>query len=220
MEPKGVRKAAVLLRCLPQSQRTALLGRLDPPQAAAVAAEMNALGQLGDAEQMAVMQEFAGASGMDRDTCQPADGRCFQFLHELPTAALRNLVADEQPQAIAVVLCGLPPPQAAGVLAGLPPETQFSVICRIAASGDASPGVVQDVATAIRRRLSAGSRGARNRGVAGVVRILNAMEPAVERRLLAMLADSDPELAQEIRRAMFGAEIAACEDWATAEAVT
>ena len=50
-----------------------------------------------------------------------------------------------------------------------------------------------------------------NRGVTGVVRMLNVMEPAVERRLLAS-GRTDPQLAREIRRAMFGADVAACEE--------
>ena len=48
--------------------------------------------------------------------------------------------------------------------------------------------------------------------------MLNVMEPAAERRLLGKLAEADPELIREIRRAMFGVDVAAHEGWSVAEA--
>ena len=46
-----------------------------------------------------------------------------------------------------------------------------------------------------------------------VVKMLNVMVPAAERRLLGDLAQADPDLHREIRRAMFGADVAACGEW-------
>ena len=82
-----------------------------------------------------------------------------------------------------------------------------------------SPEVVRDVENGLKRRLSAAiGRPTGNRGVASVVRMLNVMEPAAERRLLGKLAEADPQLVREIRRAMFGVDVAACEEWDVAEA--
>ena len=123
-------------------------------------------------------------------------------------------MAGEHPQAIALVLSYLPPQQAAALLAELTPEEQFSVVCRIATMGEASPEVVRDVENGLKRRSRrAVGRPTGNRGVAHVVRILNVMEPAAERRLLGKLAEADPQLVREIRRAMFGVDVAACEEW-------
>ena len=43
--------------------------------------------------------------------------------------------------------------------------------------------------------------------------MLNAMRPATERKLLGHIAQSDPDLLGEIRRAMFGDDVAACGGW-------
>jgi flagellar motor switch protein FliG len=54
--------------------------------------------------------------------------------------------------------------------------------------------------------------------MSGVIRILNVMEPPAERRLLDTLAENDPPLFHDIRLAMFGADVAECEEWPLAEA--
>ena len=73
-----------------------------------------------------------------------------------------------------------------------------------------SPEAVRDVEKGLRSRLFAADTGivADNRGVASVVRMLNVMEPAAERRLLSDLAEADPGLVRRIRRVMFGADVA------------
>jgi flagellar motor switch protein FliG len=218
-ENQNLHKAAVLLRCLTKEQRTRLLAKLDAEQAAAVTAELNGLGEIGDEEQELVVREFAGLNTARPADSQPVETAPFQFLADLPAEMLRELVSDEHPQAIALVLAHLPPRKAAAVLAELTPEQQLPVVCRMAVMSDVDAEIVGEVEEGLRRRLSGVVRRMGSHGVASVVRILNLMEPATERRLLANLAEADPELVQELRRAMFGAEVAACEEWETAEAV-
>jgi flagellar motor switch protein FliG len=216
-ENQNLRKAAVLLRCLTKEQRTRLLAKLDPQQSEAVVAELNGLGEISDAEQESVAQEFAGLNPARTDDSQPVQTTPFHFLADLPSEALRELVADEHPQAIALVLSHLPPRQAAAVLAELTPEQQLSVICRMAVMSDVDAEVVEQVEEGLKRRLCGGRM--EHHGVASVVSILNLMEPATERRLLARLSEADPELVRELRRAMFGVDVAAFEEWQPAEAV-
>ena len=81
------------------------------------------------------------------------------------------------------------------------------------------PEIVRDVEKSLLGRLrSVEDRPDGNRGVACVVRMLNAMEPAAERELLGELAEADPELVEQIRRAMFGADVAGCQEPSVAEA--
>jgi flagellar motor switch protein FliG len=205
MATANVRKAAVLLLSLPQGQSAALLGRLEPDQAAAVSAAMGGIREVGGAEQEAVAREFAAAAGT---AIAP-----FQFLHDCQSDVLLDAIADEQPQTIAIILSHLPPRQAAAVLTGLPPEKQVSVVCRIAAIGEISPAVLRDLENGLRHRLfGASGRPVDSRCVASVVRMLNVMRPASERRLLSALAEADPPLLRQIRRTMFGVDVAACGD--------
>jgi flagellar motor switch protein FliG len=107
------------------------------------------------------------------------------------------------------------PPQAAEVLAALAPEEQLAVICRIATIGEPSPDAIRDVEMGLKQRLSGtgGHQPAGHRGVASAIKILNSMAPAVERNLLGKLAEVEPQLVREIRRAMFGADVAVCDQY-------
>jgi flagellar motor switch protein FliG len=211
---ENLRKAAVLLLSLPKEQAQRLLGKLEPQQAATVVSEMDGLGEVVAVEQEAVAREFAEAGTARPGNRRPKQAAPFRFLHNLQDDALLRLIADEHPQTIALILSCLPPHQAAEVLAGLTPAQQFSIVCRIATMSTASPEVVRDVEKGLKLRFDgAHGRSTGNGGVASVVKILNVMEPAVERRLLEKLTDADPQLVRDIRRAMFGADVAACEEW-------
>jgi flagellar motor switch protein FliG len=219
MVSSSLRKAAVLLSSLPEGQAAELVGKLAPEQATAVTAEISGLHDVNGAEQEAVLQEFAGASAALLGERRPAKNTPFQFLHHLDHDALLDLIAEEHPQTIALVLSYLPPPQAAAVLSALTPEEQLLIVCRIAAMSEASPEVVQDVEEGLKCRLSSAiGLSAAHRGLGRVVKMLNVMEPATERRLLGDLAEADPQLVREIRREMFGVDVAACDGWDVTEA--
>ena len=52
-----------------------------------------------------------------------------------------DIIQDEHPQTIALILSHLPPSQAADIISGLPGERQLSVIRRVATMGQTSPGL-------------------------------------------------------------------------------
>lgn len=231
MAVSTLRKAAVLMASLPETQAAELFGLLTPDEAAAVSAEMAALGDVSPDERAAVLREFAeieqtqlpsiGPKHLRLDRPHPAHGAeeasPFEFLHDFAPDELLVLLADEQPQTLALVLSYLPAQLAAAALAEMPPERQTVVVGRIAAMGLPSEEVVRMVAEAVRRRAfgEAAPRTPHSMpsGVAGVVKLLNAMVPAAERRLLGDLAEADPALHGKIRQAMFGADVAACGEW-------
>jgi len=104
-------------------------------------------------------------------------------------------LADEQPQTLALVLSHLPAQLAAETLAAMSPERQTAIIGRIAAMDPPSEEVVRTVAEAVRRRVfgDAAPRTPHSApsGVTNVVRMLNVMVPAAERRLLGDLAQAE-----------------------------
>lgn len=208
MAISNLRKAAVLLQSLSKEQAAALLGKLEPQQAAAVTAEMSELPEVDNAERDAVTQEFAEAGVQQTRQRQTIDHAPFEFLYDIDGHALLDLLADEHPQMIAMVLSCLSPSQAATVIAELTPDQQLSVVCRIATMTEPSPEAVRDVEQGLHRRLfGAPRRAASHCGVASVIRMLNVMEPATERKLLGDLAEAAPELVREIRRVMFGVDV-------------
>ena len=212
MSTSDLRKAAVVLLSLSKRLRTRLLTQLDPHQAAAVTAEMNRLREVGNAEQEAAMCEFVGAGEDCLDRRRTPQDAPLRFLHDLDIDTLLDLIADEHPQTVALVFSHLPPRQAAAALAELPPDGQLLVVHRIATMNQPSPEVVRDVERGLQQRLSGRSVSPTGTDrIADVVKILNVMEPAAERRLLSDLAEADPGLVRDIRRVMFGVDVAACE---------
>jgi flagellar motor switch protein FliG len=206
----NLHNAAVLLLSLPKQQAAELFDCLEPDQAAAVTAEMGRLKEIDATEGEAVAREFAAASATSAADRQPAEAVPFEFLCDFDSEDLLPLIAGEHPQIIALILSYLPPEQAADLLAGLSVDEQLAIVCRIAEMAEPSPEVIRDVEEGLRSCLSGGSdRPVGKRGVASVVRMLNVMEPAIERKLLGELAEAEPELEREIRRAMFGVDVAA-----------
>jgi flagellar motor switch protein FliG len=206
----ALRKAAILLSSLPQPQAAALLAKLSREEAAAVSAEMAAIGQVNREEEDAVMREFATAGVFRAERATVADASPLAFLHGLDVQDLLTLIGNEHPQTIALVLSLLPGRQAAEALAALSAEQQASVIGRIAATEQPSREIIDELANAIRRRLSGPVRVPIGRGPARVAKMFAAMRPAVERKLLESIAHADPDLLRKIRRAIFGADVAAC----------
>lgn len=205
---KNLRKAAVVLQSLSKEQAAALLGKLEPEQAAAVTAEMGGLPKVDDTERDAVTREFAQARVREVRHRQAVDHVPFEFLNNLDGHALLDLIADEHPQTIALVLSCLSPSQSAAAIAELTPEQQLSVVCRIATMSEPSPEAVRDVEQGLHRRMfGAPRRPTSHCGVTSVIRMLNVMEPATERKLLSDLSESAPELVREIRRVMFGVDV-------------
>ena len=205
-----LRKAAVFLASLPEPQAAALLAKLSREEAAAVSSEMAAMGQVSDEEKDAVLREFAAAGASRMANARPAEPSPFAFLHGLDAQAVLTLLGDEHPQTIALVLSRLPARLAAETLAALPAEQQASVLSRIAATEQPSGEIVHELAIAIRHRLSGPVRIPISRGLAKVAKMFGAMRPAAERTLLEGIAQADPNLLGKIRRAMFGADVAAC----------
>jgi flagellar motor switch protein FliG len=208
----ALRKAAIFLRSLPKPQVAALLAKLSCEEAATVSSKMAAIGPVSREEEDAVMREFAAAGASSAGKDDPAEASPFAFLHGLDAQELLTLIGDEHPQTIALVLSRLPARQAAETLAAFSAEQQASVIGRIAATEQPSHDIVHELAGAIRRRLRGPTRAPIAKGLARVTKMFAAMRPAAERKLLEGIAQADPDLLRKIRRAIFGADVAACSE--------
>jgi flagellar motor switch protein FliG len=209
MATVALRKAAIFLGSLPKPQADAMLAKLSPQESAAVSGEMAAMGQFSVEEEQAVLHEFA-TSAARAGNGRAAEPSPFAFLHGLDAQQLLTLIGNEQPQTIALVLSLLPARQAAETLAAFSPGQQASVVGRIAAMEQPHREVICELADAIRHRLRGPVRIPIAKGSARVARMFGAMCPAVERKLLESIAAADPPLLHKIRRAIFGADVAAC----------
>jgi len=119
---------------------------------------------------------------------------------------LFNLVEDEQPQTLALILAHLGSKVGSGLLALLPEETRSAVMERLAKMGQLSAETVQRVLVGLQGKLQSMGKQENKRaygGATAVAGILNEMDPAQIKTILETLEQNDPDLALAIRDAMF-----------------
>jgi flagellar motor switch protein FliG len=155
----GAQKCAILLLVLAEDQAADMLARMSPEEVAAVGEAMLSVAEIDPAAIDAVLDEFllrtAGVTTLDSDGRQlrgvlgkalgspraerliesigpPAASKRFALLEWLAPEPLGALLADEHPQAIAVVLAHMAEERAAAVLDALPEAMQPDLATRLA----------------------------------------------------------------------------------------
>jgi len=227
-----IRKAAILLMSLPEQQAAQLLTKLDPKEVEAVSIEIAKTAAVSGDEQQSVIEEFASANpaalgaragGLEvaqslveqalgkaatatlENVRQSIEAMPFGFLQKVDSQNLLTFIIDEHPQTIALILCHLPPSQAADIISGLPAERQISVVRRIATMGQTSPEIIDEVEQGLEHRMSSvmSQQYENAGGVGAVAEVLNVIDRATERSRLENLAQEAPDLVEEIRRLLF-----------------
>ena len=131
--------------------------------------------------------------------------RPFDFIRRADSGQILNVIGNEHPQTIALVLSYITPKQAAEVLAELPSERQNDIVKRVANMGSTSPEYVKEAERILERKLT--SMGYADQiavgGIDALVDIINAIDRGTERNILESLDVEDAELADEIRKKLF-----------------
>lgn len=229
----GRQKAAVFLITIGSNRAAEVLKHLSEREIEALSAEMATLWRVKAETAQGVMDELAdrfeqrsefaiGGPEFAREVLEhlmgssraeeiigsitaQAELRPFDFLRRTPAEQIVTFLADESPQTIALVVASLHTTAAAKVLANLPPEQQSDVALRIAQMTDTNPGVVEAIERGLRQKLSNvltqefSSAG----GVDSLAEILNRAGRSTERNVLSAIAESDAEMADEIRQRLF-----------------
>jgi flagellar motor switch protein FliG len=131
--------------------------------------------------------------------------RPFEFLRRTPPEQIQAFLAGESTQTLALVLANMHTSIGAQVLAQLPAETQAEVAMKIANMSETSPDVIKDVEAVMRQKLALvkSEDFAASGGVKGLVDILNSVDRATERNVIEKVAETDAQLAEEIRMLLF-----------------
>ena len=127
------------------------------------------------------------------------------ILKSLGPDRLFELVRDEHPQTIAVVLVHVQPDVASGVLANLPDETKAEVGFRIATLAKVGSGMVEEVANIFDDLIkdSENSMSSVKGGVDMMADILNLMDGMSGQVILEAIEEDDVDLAASIKQKMF-----------------
>ncbi len=226
-------KAAILLICLGEDHAAQIYKYLGEDEIEQLTLSLSAVHRVSPQMKEEVLEEFyeiclaqeyisKGGIGYARNVLEKALGesradelinrltstlqvRPFDFIRKADSTHILNLVSNESPQTIALLLSYVEPKQASEVIINLPPEVQVEVIRRIANMGSVQPEYIHEAERILERRLS--SMGLSDKMVVGgldsVVGIINSIDRGTEKFILETLAVSDSELAENIRKCLF-----------------
>ncbi|PWI58186.1 flagellar motor switch protein FliG [Sulfoacidibacillus thermotolerans] len=131
--------------------------------------------------------------------------RPFEFARKANPSQVLGFIQNEHPQTIALVLSYLDAAQASTILGALPTALRTEVARRIATMDAMSPEVVSTVERVLENKLAqtASPDSMNVGGLDAIVQIINGVDRATEKSILEQLEESDPELAEEIKKRMF-----------------
>jgi flagellar motor switch protein FliG len=226
-------KAAVLLVALGQQAAAQVFKYLKPEEVDDLTLEIAGIGAVSPEQKQSVVHEFYETAiaqdyitegGLDyaRRILEQALGSDrasevlarlssaiavspFEFLRRTDAGQILNVISNEHPQTVALILAYLPADTAGQVVSSLPPELQSEVAMRIALMDRTAPEVIREIEMVLERKLSSvinqdfTSAG----GIKALVDLLNSVDRGTERTIIETLEEQNPELAEEVRRLMF-----------------
>lgn len=228
----GPQKAALLLLALGDEVAGQVLKRLNEDEMQRVVFEMARVSRLPRAALEEVLREFmrsyeerelivGGREYVERilekalgkekareiveELFGEEEERPFSHLRRVDPFFLANYLRNEHPQTIAFILFYLDKQKAAQVLAELPEELQAEVIRRIATLDKVSPEMVQEVEAALKEGIKVRSAFTvikKEEGYKVAAEILNQFGTRAA-RILEKVRETDPEVSDEVEKAMF-----------------
>lgn len=129
----------------------------------------------------------------------------FKELEKVSPKLLSQMLRNEHPQTLALILGHLSPEQAASLLIMLPAGVRAEVLIRLAKLESVPEDMLVEVDRVLQSQLIAmGSKeGKKVGGVQSVAEILNAVDRATEEEVLAEIEEDSAQMAEDIRNLMF-----------------
>ncbi|MDA8045454.1 MAG: flagellar motor switch protein FliG [Actinomycetota bacterium] len=142
------------------------------------------------------------------DLVEDRDTHPLGFLQRIDVRQVGNLISEEHPQTIAVILAHLPADAAAQLLADMEESAKVDIVRRLATMRRVSPVAIRIVAEVLESEAAALLRtGAITTSAVGgmtpTIAILNLTDRVTEKQILTRLEQEDPALAESIRNQMF-----------------
>lgn len=129
----------------------------------------------------------------------------FAIARKADPQQLTNLLINEHPQTVALVMCYLQPEKAALVLSKFPDELQTEIAERIGTINRTSPTVINKIEKIMENKLSnlIENNTETVGGVKSLVEILNSVDRTTEKNIISDLEIKQPELADEVKSNLF-----------------
>lgn len=131
--------------------------------------------------------------------------KAFDFVRKSDYKSLLNIVQNEHPQTIALILSYARADQASQVLSEISPDIRIDVIERIAKLDRASPEVISVVEAILQKKFDSiiSIDLMELGGINYVADIMNHVDRGTEKQIFDELGIKDPELADNVRKLMF-----------------
>lgn len=129
----------------------------------------------------------------------------FAMLRKADTQQLANLLLNEHPQTVALIMCYIQPEKAADILSMFSNELQAEIAERIGVINRTSPKVIKKIEAVLQNKFSSTvDNDAENiGGVKTLVEILNSVDRTTEKNILSDLEKTQPELAELVKSNLF-----------------
>lgn len=233
MANENDRRAAVLLMALGSETSTQVFKSLTPKEALKLGTVMSKLGNVDKEEVRESMQVFLGLTqsqtslGMNnedyiRQTLTDALGedvaggiidkillgqntKGLETLKWIGSRSVAEVIKNEHPQTIAIVLDYLDAKDAAEVLSLLPQRLQHDILMRIATLETIHPGAMTELNRMLEEQLSgnASVKAQVAGGKKNAAEILNFVDTVMEKRVMEKMEEIDKDVAENIKDLMF-----------------
>jgi len=129
----------------------------------------------------------------------------FDDFQETKITQIASFIQNEHPQVAALIFSQLHTDKSAEILSYIPEDMQADIIYRLASMEKISAEVIQEIEEVIKEHLGGmDTMGDRVKsGTATVAQILNEADISVERHVLDIIGQRDPQMASDIKEQMF-----------------
>jgi flagellar motor switch protein FliG len=229
----GTQRAAVLMLLLGEQQAADIIRYLNPKEVQALGAAMVSVSDLSQEAVNTVLDDFVStikrqtslglgttdyvenvlkralgddkaASVLGRIT--PGHGsKGLEILSWMDARSIADMIQNEHPQVVAIILSVLEHEVAADVLNFLPAETRPEVIQRVASLETVQPSAMEELESIMKKQFSNNSSAKSSSfgGVKAAAKIMNLTKTDLEAAVMKGLGVLDPELTQKIQDNMF-----------------
>jgi len=222
---KGPVKAAILIRSLGKEAADRLLNSLSDDERAVVYRQLDQMGTVSAEITEHVVKEFAdiaarrmqkgqlalparsaNSSQAGEDSGSPPDGiEGLEAIAALNADEISDLIKDEHPQTIAIILLHLKTTIASDVIANLPDDIKTDVSMRVVTLEKVNADIVDEVNEVFKEILKNKKRSVTNinGGVDRLAEILNQTDEISSELILSEIEETDAEMADQIKQKMF-----------------
>ncbi|WP_018949570.1 MULTISPECIES: flagellar motor switch protein FliG [unclassified Thioalkalivibrio] len=205
MGPKEVQKIGTAMAAMDRISRSDVNAALH--EFSTHVQEQTALGVGADEYVRSVMESALGdkASGLIDRILLGRNSKGIEALKWLDPRAIADMLRNEHPQIVAIVLSHLDSDQASDTLQYLPGRVQSDIVMRIATMDGVQPQALQELDEILDRQLSgnAASKTSMLGGVRSAANIMNLMEGSREAEIMDTIKESDSDLGSRIEEEMF-----------------